>query len=348
MLDVDTSVMVENGHVREEGEVDVQISQTQTHPQTTRWSNGQVVLAVQSCSLLNPKFDLSVCRAQLENGGFQIPVGDLEAPLRMALDTASVRRFLVFNSAVFQLILAPVLYVVLWCSVFSTLHVHVTISDWVLCLVVTLFSIFPTIAIIFILQHSNKELNMNIDVRLIQVNERMVKHKLLVAVADWMQNCTGHMKLYFVYWDISHCLRTLTETFEKRSAVVNIQAKLKKKMSHLILVTEVTADDDGGASDVEQGSAEQRPLLKKEKASCSTATSPEEGAQVTANYSLLPDSSLPDQAKAYQLLMTYSAVYVKLLVSERLKRRHPRPLQENHCSTASFCLCQFIEKKIVE
>lgn len=39
------------------------------------------------------------------------------------------------------------------------------------------------------------QINMNIDIRLIQVNERMVKHKLLVAVADWVQNCTGNMQV---------------------------------------------------------------------------------------------------------------------------------------------------------
>ena len=30
---------------------------------------------------------------------------------------------------------------------------------------------------------------------MVQVNERMVKHKLLVGVADWVQNCTGNMKV---------------------------------------------------------------------------------------------------------------------------------------------------------
>lgn len=39
---------------------------------------------------------------------------------------------------------------------------------------------------------------MNLDVRLIQVNERMVKHKLLVAVADWVQSCTGNMQVVLV------------------------------------------------------------------------------------------------------------------------------------------------------
>lgn len=56
------------------------------------------------------------------------------------------------------------------------------------------------------------------------------------------------------------------------------------------------------------------------------------------------------QDKANQLLMTYSALYVKLLVSQRLTgpsnyRLRPR---RNHCTTAPFCLCQYIRKKILQ
>lgn len=51
-----------------------------------------------------------------------------------------------------------VLYVVLWCGVFSTLHLYIPVSDyWVLCLYVSLVSILLTTAIIFILNRSNKE-----------------------------------------------------------------------------------------------------------------------------------------------------------------------------------------------
>ena len=39
------------------------------------------------------------------------------------------------------------------------------------------------------------QINMNIDVRLIQVNERLSRHKLLVGVADWVQNCTGSLQV---------------------------------------------------------------------------------------------------------------------------------------------------------
>ncbi|XP_072225993.1 transmembrane protein 268 [Leuresthes tenuis] len=343
--------------VMEETEVDVQIRQTKAEPLgnsiRASWSNGQCVVAMPSCSALNPSFDLSLCRAKLEREGFEIPVTDMEDPLKTALDVPSVRRYMVFNSGLFHFLMAPVLYVVVWCAVFSTLHLYITVSDyWILCLSVSLVSILLTTAIIFILHHSNKEININVDVRLVQVNERMVKHKLLVGVADWVQNCTGNMKLYFVYWDMSHCLRTLTETLEEHSFMTtDIQRKLKSRMSHLVLVTKVPVGDlEAGGSDAEQDSDEHRPLLRNENAGCGTAASQQEAAEIPTNYSLIPDAASPAEAKAYQLLLTYSAAYVKLLVSERLSgasHHHLRP-QRNHCTTAPLCLCHYIKTKILQ
>lgn len=53
------------------------------------------------------------------------------------------------------------LYVVVWCAVFSTLHLYITVRDyWVLCLSVSLISILLTTAIIVILHYSNKEVRM--------------------------------------------------------------------------------------------------------------------------------------------------------------------------------------------
>lgn len=58
-----------------------------------------------------------------------------------------------------------VLYVVVWCAVFSTLHLYITVSDyWVLCLCVSLVSIFITTAVIFVLHHSNKEVTLTLSV----------------------------------------------------------------------------------------------------------------------------------------------------------------------------------------
>lgn len=333
----------------------------QANSSAPRWLNGQCVLSMQSSSIINPSFDLDLCRTKLERDGFQIPVTDLETPLRTALDVPSVKRYIIFNSSLFHFLMAPVLYIVLWCAVFSSIHIYITVNDyWVLCLCVSLVAIFLTTAIIFILHQSNKEINMNLDVRLISVNERLVKHKLLVAVADWVQNCTGQLQLFFVYWDMDRCLKALTEVFEERdSEAQDAQKKLQKRMSHLVLVSEVPEDNTEPRAShtdtttegpsVEQDTDEHRPLLQNQDPAHGTSSVQRGAHQVTTSFSLVPGPALPAQAKAHQLLMTYSASYIKLLVSQRLSgpsqcRMRPR---RNHCSTASLCLCQYIRTKIL-
>lgn len=343
--------------VTEETAVDIEIRQSKTDQQTNNsrstWTNGQCVAAIPLSSTFVPRFDPSLCHAKLERQGFEVPARDLEGPLKIALDVSSVRRYMVFNSGLFHFILAPVLYLVLWCAVFSTLHLYITVTDyWILILSVSLISILLTTAIIFILHHSNRKINVNIDIRLVQVNERMMKHKLLVGVADWVQNCTGHMQLYFVYWDMSHCLRTLINTLEEGTFVTNeTQKTMKSRMSHLVLVTELRPiDHKAGGSDVDQDCDENRPLLRNEDTRSSMPSRQQGDSKVTSNYSLVPEALLPAEAKAHQLLMTYSAAYVKLLVSERLpgpSNHCLRPLR-NHCTTAPVCLCQYIRRKVLQ
>lgn len=55
-----------------------------------------------------------------------------------------------------------VLYLVLWCGVYSTVHLYMgeTITDfWVLCLCVSLVSIAFTTVILLILHHNSKEVH---------------------------------------------------------------------------------------------------------------------------------------------------------------------------------------------
>ncbi|KAJ8373168.1 hypothetical protein AAFF_G00270740 [Aldrovandia affinis] len=310
-------------------------------------TNGQCVLAVPSSSLLSPSFDLVLCRALLERDLFQIPVQDFEMPLQAALDSAPVRRYLFFSSAIFHFFMAPLVYVVVWCGVYSTLHMYIKLASfWVLCLSVSLVSIIVTSAIILILHHSNKQINVNVDVRLIQVNERLDRHNLLVGVADWVHQCTGTLQLFCVYWDLSHCQRSLTDILEGVSfARDEVQAKLQRNMSHLSLASEVPAPDS------ETGSAttseEERPLLlESENRGRSAPSGQREETKLTKDYSLVPGRCLSAQATAHQLLLTYSATYVRLLVSERLPRASQRPLEAGgtHCSIAPLCLCQYVQR----
>ncbi len=56
--------------------------------------------------------------------------------------------------------LSQVLYVVLWCAVFSTIHMYLDVSTaqfWVLCVCVSLVSVILTAAINLIFHYSNKD-----------------------------------------------------------------------------------------------------------------------------------------------------------------------------------------------
>ncbi|KAL2079884.1 hypothetical protein ACEWY4_023677 [Coilia grayii] len=314
-----------------------------------------MVWAVSSSALLSPKFDLSRCRDQLDKQGFQVPVQDFEAPLQIALGSASVRRFLLVNSNIFNFILAPVLYLVLWCAVYSTVHLYLAspVTDfWVLCLCVSLVSIVFTTAILLILHHSNKEVGTNTDARLIQVNERLSRHSLLVGVADWVTRCTGTMQLFCIYWDLTPCVQALRESLEDTRLVGDdLKKKLKKRMSGLTLVTEVITYDPDEVPLGRDVPEEERPLLEAENEdrNGSTACSQREETKLTKNISLVPDLTLPPQDIARQLLLTYSSAYIKLLVSDRLPRAARGLTDESgsHRPNDALCLCQYVRLKVL-
>ncbi|MBN3308148.1 TM268 protein, partial [Amia calva] len=289
---------------------------------------------------------------------FQIPEENFVPPLLHALDPPAVRRFLFFNSSHFHLFLTPALYIVLWCGIYSSLHLYLSqyleTYFWLFCLSVSAFSVFLTSLLLILLSRNNRQININTDIRLVPVNEALSQYRVLVGETDTVHNCTSLHQLFFVYFDLSGCQSQLCEALEERSfARAQLQAMLRQKLAHLLLVTEVEALDPERS---ERGAdSEETPLLVGEEGDTPTGrTSPSDhrGApELTKNYSLVPEG--PPQASAQRissslpltrLLMTYSAIYVKLLVSHRLPIEQ-RPL---HCQrTNTPCLCQYIEKTVL-
>ncbi|KAK3508284.1 hypothetical protein QTP70_019520 [Hemibagrus guttatus] len=270
-----------------------------TNSRRSTWTNGQCVVAVPTPSILTPSFDLELCRTQLEKEGFHIPVEDFETPLRTALESSSIKRYLFFNSSLFHFIMAPI--------------------------------------------------NMNTDLRLVRVNERLIGHGLLLGVADWIEKCTGKMQLCCVFWDLGPCLQSLTETLEELDLIKDeIKNKLKKRMSHLAVVAEIPPPEPD-ASEISEEPGEEHLLLGEGRKNCARPKKREE-IILTQTFSLLPDFTLSYQDIANHLLMIYSAVYVKLLVSERLPSSpfHPLDSERNHCKIASLCLCQYIQYKLLQ
>nr|XP_023658285.1 transmembrane protein 268-like [Paramormyrops kingsleyae] len=345
----------------EEHECEVHIAPPRLHfskkcGEGPQWTNGQCVIAVPSCPKLCRKFDIPHCRALLEQRGFNIPAQDFDRPLQVALDSPSVRRYLLFSSSVFQFVFALVLYLVVWCGLYSTFHLYIRLNldgFGILCASVTLASIFITSAILLIVNHSYKQININTDVRLVQVNERLWKYRLLVGLDESECLCMGTLRLYFLFWDLSPCLTRLTSSLEQmKLAGTDLQKRLKRSMSHLHLPITVSSHDIGHGGTDEERSEETRPLLtENEGRGRNTANSQRESA-FTKSYSLVPDQTLSSQTIAYRLLMTYSATYVKLSASQWLPTSptsslHALNSDRPHCTTAPVCLCQYIQKNVL-
>lgn len=310
--------------------------------------NGQVLLILPSISSCwAPGFNIELCRGLLARQGIQIPAEDLDQPLHSSLDRPEVKRYLLFNSTLFHLFLAPLLYLVTWCGLYSTFHLflHGSLGSffWLFCLSLSLLSVLLTAMVLLLLNRHTRQINMNTDVRLICANEGLCKHKVLAGLSDTVSQCTSLHQLFLVYFDLSDCQVRLTELLEEMSFTSGkLQSKLRQKLSHLHLVTHVKADNPNERSEVTD-SEETSLLLGDEAETGRSASKRLKGKpELTVIKSLVPTGSA--QEMAYQLLLTYSAVYVKLLVAQRL----PREQRHLHAWRANApCLCQYIEKLLL-
>uniref|UniRef100_A0A672KU20 Uncharacterized protein n=1 Tax=Sinocyclocheilus grahami TaxID=75366 RepID=A0A672KU20_SINGR len=278
-------------------------------------------------------FDFSHCRTLLETKGFQIPAEEFEGPLRLALDHPSVRRYLLLNSNIFNVIMASVRNSLLKHRRSHTFHQN--------CLM-----IFECLSVIFV---HTMEVIVYQNCLVIDILQNIIfcshEQTCLTALLLDLSFCP---QLFCVYWDLSPCLISLTEALDNMSFVRDqVQNKLKKRMSHLVLVTEVTTlDPEAGVQD-EELPEEEQPLLVGGREQ-SASTSQREDSKLTKNFSLMPDTTLSNEVIAQQLLMTYSALYVRLLVSNKLPAPPQRPTGagKNH-STSCLCLCEYVELKVL-
>lgn len=309
--------------------------------------NGRVIVILSSSTTWwSPGFDLSACRKYFDEYGLQVPAEDYEVPIQKSLQTAEVRRYMFFSSSAFFMILSPVLYVAVWCSLFTTVH-SVVVSYhnqyfWLFCLLLSAGSAFLTGIFLMIVYSRSKKINVNTDIRLIWANENLIKHSVLVGLMDFMQNCKSELKLSFIYFDARECLRRLTSLLEEdHGRGSTFQSKACKKLKHLCIMLEQTPEHTFITEESEDdGISEETPLLWGERHP-SQATTSVHGQKTPAFnvvLNLVPEGTTQDMA--YQLLSIHAGLYVKLLLTCQL----PFSSSSHHAKEACVpCLCQYIE-----
>ncbi|XP_038672661.1 transmembrane protein 268 isoform X1 [Scyliorhinus canicula] len=308
--------------------------------------NGRILLDLTSSGFWWSRgFDLESCEETLARSGVQVPPEDYELPIRASLMNTEVRRYMYFSSASFLMILAPVFYLAAWCCLFSTFHLYlgqyVKSFYWAFCLIISLAAVLLTTVLLLILHRHNQKINVNTDLRLIWANENLVKHNILVGVLDVTKRCTSVLHLCFMYFDAKECERRLASLLEERHQTCSgLQSLLNRKLGHLCIVIETNQVSPLNSIKVE---CEETPLLPGNNRDIHSNDNQQTQQVFNTLTCLVPKGTA--QEIAYQLLVTYSGLYVKLLATQQL----PCIRSSIHAKDVQVpCLCQYIETSILK
>ncbi|NXC04955.1 TM268 protein, partial [Orthonyx spaldingii] len=114
-----------------------------------------------------------------------------------------------YSSRGFQIAMAVVFYICLWTNLYSTLRLCSLGHSWGAGVLVTLVALAVTVLVILVIDHHQRKLNVNTDVRLAAVNEIFIKHSVILGITDALHGPHNILQLCFVRFSPERCLRAL-------------------------------------------------------------------------------------------------------------------------------------------
>ncbi|XP_078496974.1 transmembrane protein 268 [Lissotriton helveticus] len=321
----------------------VSFSSGPDHKESIRWVkeryNG-LVLSVLTCSSGSPS-EMEICVKKLQAFGVQVSLEQCRTLIQNTVLQPDVKRYLFFSSRGFGLALAVIFYMCLWANIYSIVRMFAIGQQWWSIILVSLGAAAITTVTILIIDHRQRKINVNTDVRLAAANDSFLKHHMLIGVTDGMRNYRNTLKLWFVHFDPRRCLRTLSQRLEEMKR--ERTPALRRCLDHLCIVMEtvVTPDPGTDGSEMEEGDArgqtEASPLLSVGRGS-------QKKPLLCSEIVPLIQEGEPD-VMAHQLLVIFSACYVRLLITGQL----PAVSVVRHAEKINApCLCQFIEASALE
>ncbi|XP_067825721.1 transmembrane protein 268-like isoform X2 [Heptranchias perlo] len=296
--------------------------------------NGQVILILTTDNYYwTQGFDMDACAKRLEGLGFQVSSDEYKNQIERSLMDSEVRRYIFFNSRAFRLVLVMIFYLTAWGNIYSTFH-QLSMNILIFYLLVSLGATVVTIIIILLLDRHTRKVNVNTDMRLAAVNEMLISHNLLVGVTDTLEGFRNTLQLLIIYFNLEKCKEILSTLLEQRKMDNFFQTKLQKQLNHLYIIPGHTVTLHEEVQSQIFVPSEEQPLLSsrnhKSEVTCSEVTS------------FVPHGT--SEEMAHQLLITYSGVYVRLLVTGQLP---PSSVFHHADQIPAPCLCQFIQSSIL-
>ncbi|KAJ1145788.1 hypothetical protein NDU88_012072 [Pleurodeles waltl] len=314
------------------------------HKDSIRWVkeryNG-LVLSVLTCSSGSPS-EMETCVKKLQTFGVQVSLEQCRTLIQSTVLQPDIKRYLFFNSRGFGLALAVIFYMCIWANIYSIVRMFAIGQQWWSIILVSLIAAAITTITILIIDHRQREINVNTDVRLAAANDSFLKHHVLIGVTNDMRSYRNTLKLWFVHFDPRRCLQTLSQRLAdmKRERT----PALRRCLDHLCIAMETAIDpgpgtdgSNGEAEGAARGHSEESPLLSVGRAS-------QKKPLLCSEMVPLIQEGEPD-VMAHQLLIIFSACYVRLLITGQLTEvsvvRHAEKIN-------APCLCQFIEASALE
>ncbi|RLW00452.1 hypothetical protein DV515_00008900 [Chloebia gouldiae] len=276
-------------------------------------------------------FDMDLCADKLQSLGIQVPMDPWRRLIQEGVLRPEVRRYLFYSSRGFQIAMAVVFYISLWTNLYSTLQLCSLGHSWGAGVLVTLVALALTVLVILVIDGHQRKLNVNTDVRLAAVNEIFIKHSIILGITDVLDGPHNTLQLWFVHFSPEPCLQALAAHI---THLQGTQAGLRHRLNKLWVLLDVAVQPELGVE--EETPCEESPLLS------SGVTLNKDPVTCSELLHLIPEG--PPQAVAQQLLVIFSACYVRLLVTGRLPRASPG----GHLGHSSApCPCQFIQSTVL-
>uniref|UniRef100_A0A8U7P988 Transmembrane protein 268 n=1 Tax=Corvus moneduloides TaxID=1196302 RepID=A0A8U7P988_CORMO len=281
-------------------------------------------------------FDMDLCAEKLQSLGVQVPADPWRRLLQEGVLRPEVRRYLFYSSRAFQIAMAVVFYICLWTNLYSTLQLSPLGRYWGASVLVTLVALAVTVLVILVIDHHQRKLNVNTDVRLAAVNEIFIKHSVILGITGVLDGPHNILQVSFLrnWCPVKALLSTpVLPAFGEPQNLLLFQAGLRHSLDQLCVVMDVVVQPE--LEREVEAPCEESPLLS------SGGTLNKDPVTCNELLRLIPEG--PPEAMAQQLLVIFSGCYVRLLVTGRL----PRAGAGGHVEHSSVpCLCQFIQTTV--
>ncbi|XP_034280505.1 transmembrane protein 268 [Pantherophis guttatus] len=298
-------------------------------------SNGEVLMVVTACKPRGslPPVVMNSWEEKLKTLGIEVTEDQWETLIQRAVLEPEMRTYLSYNSRGIRMAIAAIVYVTLWINLYSVLQIFSVGQSWKVSVLVTVVALLAAVAILVIIHHYQRKMNVNTDMRLMAANEAFMKLGFMVGMTNIPDKNCAVPQLWFVRFDVGPCLQSLTDSLATLERSQESALKRHLEDVGIVVETAILPTWENQLND----SLEESSLLPE--------TKKKGGRNFMARREflrLIPDRT--PETMAQQLLTIFSSYYVRLLVSGQLPEVHAG---QHETIGQKPCLCQFVKTRLL-